>query len=426
MLLAGGFWAHGVAGAAAIGPLLGGLAVLSFGGLTARLAGPQWAPAGAIVLGLTLPEQYTARSSLAEPALQVLLFGGLCLLIDALTAATPSPPCPLAAARRLAATGLGPGLGRVAHARAHPGRPGRTGPGPGRPGQPGLADLPAPAHPVGRPAGGGPAARRDPVLSRGRPSASATAWPTATCSPGRSWTRSRTPWSSSASRRLAGRADHGRRAAAAGIRAPGLGAPDRGPPGPVRWLPALAALIAVAALVGFAVRPYVQTVRGAPSLHVYHYIAALQRLQGLPVDPTRTYAEEHACTGSSGTSACPPCCSAAFGMALLARQCPERPADLAGPVRRLAQLGAAAGHHLHRLGRHPVAARHRARPAVGQPPARRHRAARADRLRAVGRRLADRPRPRARRPRRTAARGRAVLRRRAGRADRRDRPSGRA
>ena len=80
MLLAGGFWAHGVPGAAAMGPLLGGLAVLSFGGLTARLAGPQWAPAGAIVLGLSLPQQYTARSSLAEPVLQVLLFGGLCLL----------------------------------------------------------------------------------------------------------------------------------------------------------------------------------------------------------------------------------------------------------------------------------------------------------------------------------------------------------
>ena len=45
MLLAGGFWAHGTAGAAALGPLLGGFAVLSFGGLIARLAGPQWVPA---------------------------------------------------------------------------------------------------------------------------------------------------------------------------------------------------------------------------------------------------------------------------------------------------------------------------------------------------------------------------------------------
>ena len=60
----------------------------------------------------------------------------------------------------------------------------------------------------------------------------------------------------------------------------------------MRWLPALGGVIAVAALAAFAVRPYIQTVRGVPNLHVYHYIALLQRLQRLPVDPTRTYAED--------------------------------------------------------------------------------------------------------------------------------------
>ena len=35
-----------------MGALLGGLAVLSFAGLVARLVGPQWAPAGALVLGI--------------------------------------------------------------------------------------------------------------------------------------------------------------------------------------------------------------------------------------------------------------------------------------------------------------------------------------------------------------------------------------
>src|SRR4029077_5873862 len=37
MLLAAGFWAHGVTGAGAVGPILGGLAALSFAGLVARL-----------------------------------------------------------------------------------------------------------------------------------------------------------------------------------------------------------------------------------------------------------------------------------------------------------------------------------------------------------------------------------------------------
>jgi hypothetical protein len=85
MLLAGGFWVHGISVARAMGPILGGMAVLAFGGLTGRLAGPRWAAAGALVLGFTLPEQYTSRTALAETAMQILLFGGLCLVIDAVT-----------------------------------------------------------------------------------------------------------------------------------------------------------------------------------------------------------------------------------------------------------------------------------------------------------------------------------------------------
>ncbi len=87
MLLAGGFWTSGTGGGTVIGPVLGGLAVLSFGGLVGRLAGRQWAPAGALVLALTLPELYTSRNAFSEPAVQVLLFGGICLVIDALTVA---------------------------------------------------------------------------------------------------------------------------------------------------------------------------------------------------------------------------------------------------------------------------------------------------------------------------------------------------
>ncbi len=96
MLLAAGFWTSGAGGGAVIGPVLGGLAVLSFGGLVGRLAGRQWAPAGALALAVTLPELYTSRDAFGEPAVQVLLFGGLSLVIDALTLrrAADSPGVP--------------------------------------------------------------------------------------------------------------------------------------------------------------------------------------------------------------------------------------------------------------------------------------------------------------------------------------------
>src|SRR5215831_13945595 len=59
MVLAAGFWAGGVAAALAMAPLIGACAVLTFGGLAARLAGPRWAPLAALVLAIALPEQYT-------------------------------------------------------------------------------------------------------------------------------------------------------------------------------------------------------------------------------------------------------------------------------------------------------------------------------------------------------------------------------
>ncbi len=86
MLLAGGFWTSGIGGGAVIVPVLGGLAILSFGGLVGRLAGRQWAPAGAVALAVTAPQLYTSRDAFSETAVQVLLFGGLCMLVDALLA----------------------------------------------------------------------------------------------------------------------------------------------------------------------------------------------------------------------------------------------------------------------------------------------------------------------------------------------------
>jgi len=80
--LAAGLWTHALAGGAALSPLLGALAVISVGGLTGRLAGPQWAPAGALLLALSLPEIYTSRSAFSEILVQALLFGGLSLVVD--------------------------------------------------------------------------------------------------------------------------------------------------------------------------------------------------------------------------------------------------------------------------------------------------------------------------------------------------------
>jgi hypothetical protein len=87
LVLAGAVWLGGVPAALVATPLIGACAVLSFGGLTGRLAGARWAPAAAAALALSLPEQYTSRGTFDAPLAQVLLFGGLCLLTDALVVA---------------------------------------------------------------------------------------------------------------------------------------------------------------------------------------------------------------------------------------------------------------------------------------------------------------------------------------------------
>jgi hypothetical protein len=84
MLLASAFWTGGIGWAVAMGALFGACAVLTFGGLVARLAGPRWAPLAALVLALALPEQFVSRSTYSEPVAQILFLGGLCLAIDSL------------------------------------------------------------------------------------------------------------------------------------------------------------------------------------------------------------------------------------------------------------------------------------------------------------------------------------------------------
>jgi hypothetical protein len=84
LLLAGGTWAGGLNGALLMPAVLGGCALLSFGGLVGRLCGGWWAVGAELALALCLPELDTARAPFAEPLLQLLVFGGLCLFTDAL------------------------------------------------------------------------------------------------------------------------------------------------------------------------------------------------------------------------------------------------------------------------------------------------------------------------------------------------------
>lgn len=87
MVLAGAMWAGGYHAALLMAPLLGALAVVTFAGLAARLAGPRWAPLAALAVAVSLPMQFTSRATYSEPLAMVLLLGGLALVLDGLRGA---------------------------------------------------------------------------------------------------------------------------------------------------------------------------------------------------------------------------------------------------------------------------------------------------------------------------------------------------
>jgi len=304
ILLSAGFWIHGVSGAQAVGPVLGGLAALSFAGLVARLVGPQWAPAGALLLGLSLPQQYISRSTLSETALQVVLFGGLCLLADSMLARASLRPVPPAASpararpdaaggqvnwrRRLASSaewvawlapnrlqavlaGLAIGFGLLISLD-------------------GLIYL-LPAIPfaalllisrrvqgfpflIGFAIGGayGVAA----MFLLDRPFLDTVGGTAAIAGVAAGWA-------------LALAVVAGQFARLPSVR---TAVPKILAKVPLRWLPEFCGLVTAAALTAFAIRPYVQTVRGHPSPAMASFIAGLQHLQGLPTDPSRLYSEQ--------------------------------------------------------------------------------------------------------------------------------------
>jgi hypothetical protein len=303
MLIAAGFWIHGITGAQAVGPILGGLAALSFAGLVARLVGPQWAPAGALVLGVSLPQQYISRSTLSETALQVVLFGGLCLLADSMlvrSAFRPAPAGPSAPAgpdgpahrvsplRRLAAPGtwavwltpervlaglaglaLGFGLLLSLDALLYL-----------LPAIPFAALLLISRRPQGVPFLIGFALAAAYGLAGmyvlDRPFLDTVGGTVAIAGVAAVWLLALSVVAGQLTRLPSVRRT-----------VPALLAKI-----PLRWLPEIGGLVTVAALTVFAIRPYVQTVRGHPSAAVATFIAGLQRAQGLPIDPGRLYSEQ--------------------------------------------------------------------------------------------------------------------------------------
>jgi hypothetical protein len=274
LVLAAGIWLHGISGALLVTPVVGGCAVLSFGGLAGRLAGSGWAPAAAAVLALSLPEQYTSRGSFSEPLAQVLLFGGLSLLADSLiinrnTGKKPDWPGQDKVLAALAGLALGltilvridglsdilpavPFLGVLLAARRRQAVPFGValiiGVGYG------LADGYLKSRPY-----------LDLEAPSLRPLGYIVAITVVATAAGIAITASQKA-RSTARQFLETKA--------------------------ARYLPAVAAALTAIIFVGFAVRPLVQTVAGETNPTSIAYVAELQKLAGLPVNGHRQYYED--------------------------------------------------------------------------------------------------------------------------------------
>ena len=303
LVLAAGTWLGGLGGALLMPAVLGGGALLSFAGLAGRLCGAWWAVAGELVLAVCLPEVYASRTPLSEPLVQVLLFGGLCLFIDSfavrrrnagLTGLTGSvgPLGPVGLAGRGGYGGLAPaGLGGLALGLTVLASIGSLGLL--LPVFPVLAVLFVARRPQAGPfglgffLGIGTGLTAALVLGRSYLSAiapqlhllglcaagfgAATALLAPLAFPG---ARSRV-------RRVCAFQVRFRWFKGESVVLPSLGVVCAG----------LAAVLPVVVLVGLAVRPYLQVVRGQTDPALIRQVAALQRLEKLPADGPRQYYE---------------------------------------------------------------------------------------------------------------------------------------
>ncbi|HEY8042621.1 MAG TPA: hypothetical protein VIF35_00015, partial [Streptosporangiaceae bacterium] len=311
IVAAGGWWIHGTTTAALVSPVLGALAVLTFGGLAGRLAGPQWAPPAAVVLAVTLPEQYTSRSAFAEPLAQLLLLGGLCLVADSLTvrpglAWPPTYPgwlswpgwlSPSTAAAALG--GLALGLAALASLNVLPDL---------IPVIPVVGLLAAARRPQALPLGLG-------VLA-GAGYAIAAAWITAPAALA-------TPNFPVRRASLIAAVVAVATVAAVGVAAwpPAQARAGRLVSAALRWrLPDVAAGLVGVVLIAFLIRPSVQTAHWDPGPGTAAYVGALQKLLGLPVEPTRSYAED-SLYWVIWYIGIPALLLGGFGMVMLVRRC---------------------------------------------------------------------------------------------------------
>ena len=311
IVTAGGWWMHSMTTAVLASPVLGALAVFTFGGLAGRLAGPGWAPPAALVLAVTLPEQYTSRSAFAEPLVQLLLLGGLCLVADSLTVRRgqgwlvrypgwlrwPGWLSPSVAAAALG--GLALGLAPLASLTVLPYL---------IPVIPFTGLLVAARRPQALPLGLG-------VLA-GAGYAVATSWvvaPAALADPGFPVRQVS----------VIALVVTGATVAAVAIIAwpPARTWTGRAARGALRWrVPDVAAGLVVAALIALLIRPSVQTAHWTPGPGTAGYVAALQKLLGLPVEPTRSYAED-TLYWVIWYIGIPALLLGGFGLALLTRRC---------------------------------------------------------------------------------------------------------
>ncbi len=256
MVLAPAFWIGGAAAALLVAPVLGACAVLTFGGLAARLVGPRWAPLAALVLALCLPEQFTSRSTYSEPLTEILLLGGLCLVVDSIE--TDGIGSRVAAALGGLLLGLTV-LGRID----------------------GASDI-LPVIPycglllIGR--------RRQALPLLGGLLVGAAYG----CLDGLLLSR---PYLATIRSSLVplllvvGAVTLATAVAVALLWRRGWPAVRR------KWLPNAVALLTVVVMIGFAVRPYLQTVRAKSNPGTAGTVAAAQRAAHLPIDPNRLYYE---------------------------------------------------------------------------------------------------------------------------------------
>jgi hypothetical protein len=286
LLLAAGTWLGGLGGALFMPAVLGGCAVLSFGGLVGRLCGMWWGVAGELLLAVCLPQVYASRTPFSEPLVQVLLFGGLCLFIDSLVV-------------RRRGIGGSNGVGEVALAGLGGLALGLTvlasigSLGILLPAFPVVAVLFVTRRPQAGPFGGGLIVGIGIGLVTGlvlaRPylasvseqlrliglSAAVFGVVTALIAP----------------LALPGAPSRVRRVCAVRLSLPWFNRERVVLPSLGFLLSGLALVLPVLVLAALAVRPYLQTVRGQTDPDVITQVAGLQRLQRLPVDGTRQYYE---------------------------------------------------------------------------------------------------------------------------------------